>query len=45
MNNRVLAFVLAGALLAAGGNVAQAKEYFYDEALATSQKAQAQNCL
>ena len=33
MNNRVLAFVLAGALLAAGGNVAQAKEYFYDEAL------------
>lgn len=33
MNNKVLAFVLAGALLAAGGNVAQAKEYFYDEAL------------
>ena len=33
MNNRVLAFVLAGALLAAGGNMAQAKEYFYDEAL------------
>ena len=32
MNNKVLAFVLAGALLAAGGNVAQAKEYFYDEA-------------
>ena len=33
MNNKVLAFVLAGALLAAGGNMAQAKEYFYDEAL------------
>ena len=32
MNNKVLAFVLAGALLAAGGNMAQAKEYFYDEA-------------
>lgn len=33
MNNKVLAFVLAGTLLAAGGNMAQAKEYFYDEAL------------
>ena len=33
MNNKVLAFVLAGALLAAGGNMAQAKEYFYDEAM------------
>ena len=33
MNNKVLAFVLAGALLAAGGNMAQAKEYFYDETL------------
>ena len=33
MNNKVLAFVLAGALLAEGGNMAQAKEYFYDEAL------------
>ena len=33
MNNKVLTFVLAGALLAAGGNMAQAKEYFYDEAL------------
>lgn len=33
MNNKVLAFVLAGALLAAGGNMAQAKEYFYDEEL------------
>ena len=33
MNNKVLAFVLAGALLAAGSNMAQAKEYFYDEAL------------
>ena len=33
MNNKVLAFVLAGALLAVGGNMAQAKEYFYDEAL------------
>ena len=38
MNNKVLAFVLAGALLAAGGNVAQAKEYFYDEALGDFQK-------
>lgn len=33
MNNKILAFALAGALLAAGGNMAQAKEYFYDEAL------------
>ena len=33
MNNKVLAFVLAGALFATGGNMAQAKEYFYDEAL------------
>ena len=32
MNNKILAFALAGALLAAGGNMAQAKEYFYDEA-------------
>ena len=38
MNNKVLAFVLAGALLAAGGNMAQAKEYFYDKALGDFQK-------
>ena len=39
MNNKILAFALAGALLAAGGNMAQAKEYFYDEALGDFQKS------